>query len=243
MGKGRIMACGESLRSMLGNPRESTIMMAPSILSADFLNLESSIGRIAGGADCIHVDVMDGHFVPNLTMGPPFVKSLKGRFAMPLDVHLMVSNPEESIDWYLDAGASIATVQLEVLIHANRLVRHIRERGAWAGVSVNPATPIALLRDLVEEVDLVLVMSVNPGFGGQSFIRSTERRLRELRDLCNNLGCNPLIEVDGGITVETAPCVAAEGARLLVAGSAVFGAPDPAQAMESIRHAAEAGVA
>lgn len=221
---------------------DPAVMMAPSILSADFLNLESSVSQIEPTADYIHVDVMDGHFVPNLTMGPPFVKSLKKRFTTPLDVHLMVSNPEETIDWYIDAGASVATVQLEALVHANRLVRHVRERGALAGVAVNPATPIALLRDLVEEVDLVLVMSVNPGFGGQSFIRSTQRRLTELRDLCANLGCNPLIEVDGGITVDTAPLVTACGARLLVAGSAVFGAPDPAAAMERIRAAGTAGM-
>ncbi len=219
------------------------VMMAPSILSADFLNLESSVGLIANDADFIHVDVMDGHFVPNLTLGAPFVRALKRHFATPLDVHLMVSNPEDSIDWYLDAGADIATVQLEALTHANRLVRHIRERGSMAGVAVNPATPICLLRDLVEEVDLILIMSVNPGFGGQSFISSTPRRLAELRDLCSNLGCNPLIEVDGGITVDTAPLVTAQGARLLVAGSAVFGKPDPCAAMESIRLSGSSAIA
>ena len=233
----------EQLATLLAHRSESAVMMAPSILSADFLNLASSVGQIADGADFIHVDVMDGHFVPNLTMGPPFVKSLKGRFTTPLDVHLMVSNPEATIDWYLDAGASIATVQLEALTHAHRLVHHIRECGVGAGVAVNPATPIALLRDLVEEVDLVLVMSVNPGFGGQSFIPSTERRLEELRDLCANLGCHPLVEVDGGITPQTAPLVTSHGARVLVAGSAVFGAPDPAEAMERIRAAGEAGLA
>ena len=216
-----------------GNP----VMMAPSILSADFLNLESSINLVADQCDYIHVDVMDGHFVPNLTLGAPFVKALKGRFSTPLDVHLMVSNPEDTIDWYLDAGADIATFQLEAVTHANRLVQHIRERGSMAGVAVNPATPICLLRDLVEVADLILVMSVNPGFGGQSFIESTPRRLQELHDLCNNLGCSPLVEVDGGITAATASLVTSRGARLLVAGSAVFGKDDPLAAMEAIRSA------
>lgn len=213
------------------------VLMAPSILSADFLNLESSVGLIADTCDYIHVDVMDGHFVPNLTMGPPFVKALKRRFSTPLDVHLMLTNPEQSVDWYLDAGADLVTAQFEALTHGNRLMRHIRSRGALAGVAVNPATPICLLRDLVEEADLVLVMSVNPGFGGQAFIESTPRRLRELRDLCANLGCNPLIEVDGGISERTAPLACAAGARMLVAGSAVFGASDPVAAMETIRRA------
>ena len=217
---------------------DDRVKMAPSILSADFLNLEASVGLVSASADAIHVDVMDGHFVPNLTIGPGIVKSLKSRFDVPLDVHLMVDNPEATIDWYLDAGADVATVQLEALTHANRLVRHIRERGALAGVAVNPATPVWALRDLVEEVDLVLVMSVNPGFGGQSFIPSTTRRLRELGDLCANLGCAPIVEVDGGIGAATAPEAASAGARLLVAGSAVFGAADPRAAMEGIRAAA-----
>lgn len=216
---------------------DNRVMIAPSILSADFLNLESSINLVADQADAIHVDVMDGHFVPNLTIGPGMVKSLRKRYTSPLDVHLMIDNPESCIDWYLDAGADVATVQLESLTHANRLVRHIRERGVLAGVAVNPATPVCMLRDLVEEVDLVLMMSVNPGFGGQSFISSTVRRLQELRDLCSNLGVRPIVEVDGGITESTAPLVVAQGARLLVAGSAVFGAPKAGEAVELIRAA------
>lgn len=227
-------------RSALAGDR---VMMSPSILSADFLNLESSVSAVAAGADCIHVDVMDGHFVPNLTIGPGIVKALKSRFSTPLDVHLMIDNPESCADWYLDAGADIVTTQLEALVHADRLVRHIQERGALAGVAVNPATPVWALRDLVETVDLVLVMSVNPGFGGQSFIPSTPRRLRELRDLCASLGCSPVVEVDGGINERTAGAAAAAGARLLVAGSAVFGKPDPAAAMEAVRAAGAAGAA
>ncbi len=218
---------------------DGRIKMAPSILSADFLNLESSVELIADVADVIHVDVMDGHFVPNLTLGPAVIARLAERFDLPLDVHLMVDNPDECVDWYLDASATFVTVQLETLVHANRLVRHIRQRGAYAGVALNPATPIALLRDLIEDVDLVLLMSVNPGFGGQSFIESTPRRICELVDLCHDLNVSPLIEVDGGISEQTAPLVASCGARMLVAGSAVFNTPDPAAAVGAIRAAAD----
>ncbi len=218
---------------------DGRVLMSPSILSADFLNLQASVSQVSDGADFIHVDVMDGHFVPNLTIGPLFVKGLKAHFSNPLDVHLMVDNPEATADWYLDAGADLLTAQLEALTHANRFARHVRERGALAGVAINPATPVCLLRDIVEELDVVLVMSVNPGFGGQSFIPSTARRIRELRDMCANLGCNPVIEVDGGIGVKTAPIVCEAGASMLVAGSAVFGAAQPHDAMEQIRRAGQ----
>ena len=214
---------------------KTDVMMSPSILSADFMALRESVSQVSNGADFIHVDVMDGHFVPNLTIGPMFVKGLAGCFSNPLDVHLMVDNPESTCDWYIDAGASLVTAQLEALTHANRFARHVRERGALAGIAINPATPVCLLRDVVEELDVVLVMSVNPGFGGQSYITSTARRIRELRDMCANLGCNPVVEVDGGIGVKTAPLVCEAGANMLVAGSAIFGAEDPHTAMEQIR--------
>jgi ribulose-phosphate 3-epimerase len=219
---------------------KNRVMMSPSILSADFMNLQSSVAQVSEGADFIHVDVMDGHFVPNLTIGPLFVKGLKSKFSTPLDVHLMVDNPESTADWYLDAGADVVTAHIEALTHANRFARHVRECGALAGVAINPATPVCLLRDIVEELDLVLVMSVNPGFGGQSYIPSTARRIAELRDMCSNLGCDPVIEVDGGIGVKTAPAVCEAGANMLVAGSAVFGAADPNAAMEQIRQAGQA---
>jgi ribulose-phosphate 3-epimerase len=219
------------------------VLMAPSILSAEFLNLESSVNLIDADADLIHVDVMDGHFVPNLTIGPGVAKRLHERFSTPLDVHLMVSNPEATADWYLDAGAGVVCAHVEALVHAHRFLGHVRERGAAAGIALNPGTPVSAVRDLVEYADLVLLMSVNPGFGGQSFIESTPRRVAELSDLCRNLGCSPLIEVDGGIGTGTAPCVCAAGATVLVAGSAVFGKPDPAVAMAQIRTAGEGALA
>ena len=212
---------------------KTDVMMSPSILSADFMALRESVSQVSNGADIIQVDVMDGHFVPNLTFGCP---------SNPLDVHLMVDNPESTSDWYIDAGASLVTAQLEALTHANRFARHVRERGALVGIAINPATPVCLLRDVVEELDVVLVMSVNPGFGGQSYITSTARRIRELRDMCANLGCNPVVEVDGGIGVKTAPLVCEAGANMLVAGSAIFGAEDPHAAMEQIRAAGAASL-
>ena len=219
------------------------VLMAPSILSADFLSLRADVAKVAPSADFIHVDVMDGHFTGNLTIGPKFVSALKDSFAVPLDVHLMVDNPEATLDWYLDAGADLVTMHLEALTHADRAFAHARSRGARVGVAVNPATPICLLRDVVGLVDLVLVMSVNPGFGGQSFIEYTPRRLRELTALCDEMGAHPLIEVDGGIKRSTAPLVAQAGANVLVAGSSVFGADDPLAAMEGVRASALAALA
>lgn len=219
------------------------IMMAPSILSADFLNLKSSVIKVAAGADYIHVDVMDGHFTPNLTIGPLFVSGLSKAFSNPLDVHLMIDNPESTIDWYLDAGASLVTMHVEALVHANRTINHIHDRGCQAGIALNPGTPVHAVRELVNDADLILIMSVNPGFGGQRFIPSTVRKIRELKAMCEELNAHPLIEVDGGINPATAPLVASAGAQVLVAGSSVFGAPDPARAMEEIRHAAQAAVA
>lgn len=219
------------------------VLMAPSILSADFLNLRADVAKVAPSADFIHVDVMDGHFTGNLTIGPKFVSALKDSFDVPLDVHLMVDNPEATLDWYLDAGADLVTMHLEALTHADRAFAHAHARGARVGVAVNPATPICLLRDVVGLVDLVLVMSVNPGFGGQSFIEYTPRRLRELTALCDEMGAHPLIEVDGGIKCATAPLVAEAGANVLVAGSSVFGADDPLAAMEGVRASALSALA
>jgi ribulose-phosphate 3-epimerase len=204
------------------------ILMAPSILSADFTRLADAIGLAErAGADLIHVDVMDGHFVPNLTIGPPVIKALKGVSTAPLDVHLMIDNPEATVEWYLDAGADMVTVHAEAAPHLHRLVQVIRAAGAKPGVSINPATPVDVLRDILPDLYSVLVMSVNPGFGGQSFIEASVGRVARLAALIRETGSEAVIEVDGGITAETAPLVAAAGARMLVAGNAVFGDPDP----------------
>jgi ribulose-phosphate 3-epimerase len=216
------------------------VMIAPSILSADFTDLGAAVRLIQdGGADFVHVDVMDGHFVPNLTIGPPVVKALKRVSTIPLDVHLMIDNAEATVEWYLDAGADWVTVHAEACNHLHRVVQTIKGAGARAGVSLNPATPVEVVRDIVGELDMVLIMSVNPGFGGQSFITRSVERVRRLAALCLEEGVSPLIQVDGGIDPVTAPQVAAAGARCLVAGSAVFCEEDPVAAMGEIREAAE----
>ncbi len=219
------------------------VLMAPSILSADFTDLGSAVRLVQeGGADYIHVDVMDGHYVPNLTIGPPVVKALKRVATVPLDVHLMITNAESTVEWYLDAGADIVTVHAEACDHLHRVVQTIRSAGARPAVSLNPATPVEHVRDVIGDVDMVLLMSVNPGFGGQSFIERTIVKVRQLAALCAEEGASPLIQVDGGIDESTAPLVAAEGARVLVAGSAVFCADDPVAAMNAIRAAAESAL-
>jgi ribulose-phosphate 3-epimerase len=216
------------------------VMMAPSILSADFTRLAEAVGMIAeAGADFIHVDVMDGHFVPNLTIGPPVVAALKRVTDVPLDVHLMISNADETVGWYLEAGADLVTVHAEDCRHLHRIVQAVHAAGAQAGVALNPATPAELLEDILPDLDLVLVMSVNPGFGGQAFIPGATSKVARIAAMKARLGSRALIEVDGGITADTGPLVTAAGARVLVAGNAVFGAPDPAAAMEEIRTASE----
>lgn len=221
------------------------ISIAPSILSADFTRLAEAVELIErGGADLVHVDVMDGHFVPNLTIGPPVVAALKKVTRLPLDVHLMIDNADDTVGWYLDAGADMVTVHAEGTWHLHRVVQRIRTAGASPAVSLNPATPVALLRDILGDVDMVLLMSVNPGFGGQSFIPRVVDKTRELVALCDDLGiATPTIQIDGGINTETVvPCVEA-GARCFVAGNAVFGAPDPIAAIAAIRTAGESALA
>lgn len=214
------------------------IQIAPSILSADFANLERDVRMISeAGADWIHVDVMDGHFVPNLTIGPAHVKMLKRVTDVPLDVHLMIDNPEVQVPWYIDAGADSVTVHVETCDNAATMLRVIGDAGVKAGISLNPETDASALEDLLGLVDMVLVMSVHPGFGGQSFIESSPAKIAAIVEMCKAEGTAPLIEVDGGIGVGTAPLVSAVGADVLVAGSAIFCADDPAVALRGIRDA------
>ena len=203
--------------------------IAPSILSADFSNLSRDIGLVEdAGAEFIHVDVMDGHFVPNLTIGIPVIKSLRKITSLTLDVHLMISNPDAMVSSYIDAGADIITVQYEASCHLHRTLDEIRKNGVKAAVAINPHSPVHLLEEVAPYCDMILIMSVNPGFGGQAFIDSSLEKIRKARRLLNS--CNPrgLIEVDGGIKIDNIAEVADAGADILVAGSAVFGGEDPA---------------
>jgi len=212
--------------------------IAPSILSADFAALGDAIARVeAGGADLLHVDVMDGHFVPNLTLGPPIIESIRKRTRLPLDVHLMIEEPERWVETYVQAGADLVTVHVEAATHLQRCLAHIREAGARAGVALNPGTPTGTLQCVLDDLDLVLVMSVNPGFGGQSFIPAAYGKIREIRGL---LGDRPVeVSVDGGVKRDNAGALARAGASVLVAGSAIFGSPDPAQEVRALRSASE----
>jgi len=213
------------------------VKIAPSILSADFAALGDDIERVeGGGADQLHVDVMDGRFVPNLTIGPVVVAAIHKRTRLPLDVHLMIVEPERFVAEFVAAGADMVTVHAEACPHLSRTLAQIRELGAKAGAALNPSTPPDALRYVLDDLDLVLVMSVNPGFGGQAFIPGAHRKIRELKAL---LGDRPVeVSVDGGVKAGLAKSLVQDGATTLVAGSAIFGAADPAAAVRALRDAA-----
>jgi ribulose-phosphate 3-epimerase len=221
------------------------VQIAPSILSADFAALGDAITAVErGGADLIHVDVMDGHFVPNITIGPPVVRAVKRVAHVPLDVHLMISDPDRYLDAFAAAGASMMSVHVEVLPHLHRTVHAIKALGVKAGVVLNPSTPVVSIEQIAGDVDYVLVMSVNPGFGGQTFIPRSEAKVREIRALLDRGGNTAApVEIDGGIDHDTAARVVAAGARILVAGSAIFHAPDPERATRELKAAAMAALA
>jgi ribulose-phosphate 3-epimerase len=216
-----------------------TIRLAPSILSADFANLGRDIAAVErGGADLIHVDVMDGHFVPNITIGPPVVRAIKRVATVPLDVHLMIEEPDRYIDDFIDAGAAMVSVHVEVLPHLHRTIGAIKSRGAKAGVVLNPSTPVVAIENVAGDVDFVLVMSVNPGFGGQAFIVRSLDKIRSIRALLDAAGNAAPVEVDGGIDLANVAVVVAAGAEILVAGHAIFGAGQPEQAARALKDAA-----
>lgn len=220
-----------------------SIYIAPSILSADFARLGEEIREAEkAGADFIHVDVMDGHFVPNLTLGPLVVQAIRPITKLPLDVHLMIENPDAYIPAFAKAGADYLTVHVEACPHLHRTLDFIRENGAKPGVVLNPATPLHTIEYVLEQVEMVLLMTVNPGFGGQKYIPGVTAKIRALRDMLDARGlASVLIEVDGGVNAQTARLVAEAGAQVLVAGNAVFGEQDRAEAIRLIRKSGQEG--
>ena len=216
----------------------ATPLIAPSILSANFGRLAEAVQQVeAAGADWIHVDVMDGHFVPNLTIGPPVVEALRQATTLPLDVHLMMTNPDSFIEDFAEAGATILTVHAEACPHLHRTLQSIKEHGMKAGVSLNPATSASVLEQIIRDVDLVLVMSVNPGFGGQTFIPSSLDKIRRIRGMLRDSGSPAYLEVDGGVKEDNAGSILKAGADVLVSGSAIFGSRNMSTTIQHLRSA------
>jgi ribulose-phosphate 3-epimerase len=216
-----------------------SVLIAPSILAADFAALGEQIAAAErGGADLIHVDVMDGHFVPNITIGPPVVAALKRVTKLPLDVHLMITDPDRYLEAFVQAGASMLTVHAEVLPHLHRTLTQIRSLGVKAGVAINPSTPVSTISDVTAQMDHLLVMSVNPGFGGQTFIPHSLAKITAARELLAANGSQAVIEVDGGVDCENAKSIIRAGASILVAGASIFGTGDATEATRALRRAA-----